>query len=106
MEILLRAASDGTTQGRVITAIARGGLIVQCEGHSETTSHADHRRQAKLKHGLQQLVDGGLLEARSPTLYELTYDGYLVADDIMSSQRGREPHANLEDQAGVRNGGV
>ena len=53
-------------------------------GGVEQFSYGDHRNQARYKKALDQLIQCGLLEWRCDEILDVTYAGYLAADEILS----------------------
>jgi len=86
-EILLRSAN---TNGRVSLLPHNRGLDIDMGAVRRETGN-DRRMQAKYKHGIKQLVECGMLEYVSPTHLDVTYDGYLAADEILTSE-GQGPN--------------
>lgn len=86
-EILTKAVNtEGGMQGMVhyVKHEMWFSLLV---GGIEQFSYEDHRLQAKYKKALEQLVQCNLLEWRGESLLDVTYDGYLAADEILAKGR-------------------
>ena len=45
----------------------------------------DARERERYLHGLNQLVQSGLMESRGGGVFSVAYQGYLIADEIMTS---------------------
>ena len=97
VEMLLAAASiEGPHQGLITFMRSNLGMYFTAgQNRGPFNDPKDMRSVAKYQHALQQLEDGGLVEARSQTNYRLTYDGYLLADELAA--RGAQP---LPDEQG------
>jgi hypothetical protein len=82
-EILLGSvnATDGTA-GRIIVVTTTGGYTVQVAGRNLLTNPRDMRAKAKYKTALDQLESSELLDRISDSMYEVTYSGYLIADEM------------------------
>jgi HNH endonuclease len=82
-EILLGAvnAKDGG-QGSVFGVRDSAGFSLVVGGGDLITDHTDMRLAAKYRHALDQLVRYGFLEHLYQDGYEVTYRGYLAADEI------------------------
>ena len=84
VEILTKAVvAEGWTQGMVhfVKHEMWFSLLV---GGMDQFSHDDHRLQARYKNALHQLVQCRLLEWRCDQILDVTYEGYLVADELQS----------------------
>jgi hypothetical protein len=57
-------------------------------GGVDQFSYDDHRRQAKYKKALDQLLQCRLVEWRCDQILDVTYAGYLAADEILSRGPG------------------
>jgi hypothetical protein len=85
VEILTRAVSaEGGGQGLVHYVENDAGFSLLA-GLAELFDHTDHRIRAKYKHALNQLLQCRLLEWRYGSLLDVTYEGYLAADEILTS---------------------
>lgn len=93
-EILVKAVSgEGWAQGAVHAINYDGGFVIKVAG-AITLGEGDRRTQVRYKHGLKQLLNASLLDHVSGEQYEVSYDGYLVADEVLS----RGPDFLSEDQ--------
>ena len=87
VEILLRTVNtSGAEQGSVLVVRTSGGLTVKAGDCPRTIGHDDRRGQAKYKHAVEQLVASQLLEYCAPDVFDVTYEGYLAADEILASR--------------------
>jgi hypothetical protein len=83
VEILLKAVNAaGGTQGDIHGVPYDGGFAVIAGGQNLVSDMADKRMEAKYKHALHQLLRAGLIEHNGDGLYEVTYPGYLAADEF------------------------
>ena len=81
VELLLKAAlTEGAMQGQIHFIPHDGGLSFLTGGIQ--VEAIDRRSQAKYKAAFDQLIQTGLLERRSGAYSEVTYDGYLAADEL------------------------
>ncbi len=87
VEILLKALATevSTAQGTVQYIEFDGGFAIRVGSGITLGDTDDRRRQARYKHGFNQLLDFRLLDHVSGQLYEVTYDGFLAADEIAST---------------------
>ncbi len=81
-ELLLAAADgQGRNQGIIVCVEYPSGGHFDAGDRLKLNPPTDKRRFAEYKHGMDQLVERGLAEQRSEFKYELTREGYLLADD-------------------------
>lgn len=85
VEILLRASAEGEGQGTIAHVDTFEGFALEVAGDNIVTSPKDARLVAAYKHGLQQLAAHGLIEPLDCTVTEVTYDGYLLADELKTA---------------------
>jgi hypothetical protein len=91
MEILLRSVNtSGEEQGSIMVSLETEGLSIQMGDTTRTFSHEDRRTQAKYRRALQELSSLGFLDGYCEDFLDVTYAGYLAADEIMVS-RGCAP---------------
>lgn len=90
VEILTKAVNvDGGGQGLVHYVkndIDAGYCLLS--GLSELFDPTDHRQGAKYKQALKQLVECQLLQGRCDEIFDVTYEGYLAADEILARGPG------------------
>jgi hypothetical protein len=84
IEILLAAAHPSRKDGVVLTIRRGPKLYIQVDNKS-LADPDDARAQARYKKALDQLLHANLLARISDAQTEVTYEGYLVADEIMTS---------------------
>jgi hypothetical protein len=87
-EILCSAAqSEGMGQGSLLMIEDSGGFTIVIGGGNKSIHPNDRRSSATYKRAMQQLASCRLIEDRSykGTTFDVTYQGYLVADEIMSA---------------------
>lgn len=86
-EILLGSVqANDSGQGSVIVGPSFGGSEFHLGGGERAIRPKDQRTAAKYKHALKQLLQCGLVEATADGVYEVTYEGYLAADELMVNQ--------------------
>ena len=84
VEILTKAVStEGYMQG-MVHFVKHDMWFSLLVGGVDQFSHGDHRLQARYKNALHQLIQCRLLEWRCDQILDVTYEGYLVADEIQS----------------------
>jgi hypothetical protein len=85
VELLLSAVNtEGSRQGVFIAYRTNMGLTIGAGDRKDFIKRGDRRSEAKYKHALDQLVTCGLAERLSKDALEVTYEGYLAADEIMA----------------------
>ena len=77
-------STEGHAQGSVHAIKYDGGFAILVGYGIALGDGEDRRSRARYKHGLKQLLDSRLLDQVSDELYEVSYDGYLAADEIAS----------------------
>lgn len=88
VEILSKAvAAEGGMQG-MIHFVRHDMWFSLLVGGVDHFSHDDHRRQARYKKALDQLLQCRLIEWRCDQILDVTYAGYLAADEILSRGPG------------------
>ncbi len=84
-EILLRAVdAPAVEQGDILYVRDSSGTTIQINSKNVIGDPTNNRLVAAYKNGLEQLVRYGLVERVSDNLYEVTYPGYLLADELKS----------------------
>jgi HNH endonuclease len=87
VEILVGAVQGtGSGQGDLIVSRSFEGLDIVIGGGDKYLNVRGQREAAAYKHVVEQLVRGGLLERLSDGQFEVTYEGYLAADELMVSR--------------------
>ena len=82
VEVLVIAAKSG---GTLQSVEFDGGWVLQC-GQSQFGGDAnDHRTPAKYRKAFDQLDRAGLVEQVRDTLWQVTDDGYLLADQLITA---------------------
>jgi hypothetical protein len=83
VEILTKAVTaEGGGQGMVHYVKNDAGYSLLA-GLIDLFDYNDHRQGAKYKHALNQLLQCGLLAWRCDSLLDVTYEGYLAADEML-----------------------
>ena len=83
VELLLAAAGGEEDWQGLIHVDAGSEGIEFCAGSGDQLNPANNnRRGADYKRGLKQLVVRGLVETENQSSYEMTSDGFLVADEL------------------------
>jgi hypothetical protein len=83
VELLLGAVGGSDHFEGVIHVVEHMGGVDFAAGSSDSLNPpGNNRRAADYKRGLKQLEDRGLVEQQSDSMYELTSDGYLAADEL------------------------
>jgi hypothetical protein len=83
VELLTCAASvQDMAQGSIVVAHHGGEISFIIGGGERLIDRVDKRTQAKYKRALEQLVATGLVEHLGRGAYEVTYEGYLAADEL------------------------
>jgi hypothetical protein len=85
MTLLLSAVQAKEDDQGVIVVIKSGPHLHIQVANQGFTGGGDARADAKYKKGLNQLLSAGLLTQVSEVLHEVTYEGYLMADELVSS---------------------
>jgi hypothetical protein len=96
VEMLVVAAnSEGNRQGIiVVTRSNRGTSIWAGADQQALREPGDRRSEAKYTHALEQLEDCGLVRERSEAMHEVTYEGYLVADELAARAKSSQQSKN------------
>jgi hypothetical protein len=85
-DVVTRLVEVGTlAAGDTDDTVEAVALIV---GGVDQFSYDDHRRQARYKKALDQLLQCRLVEWRCDQILDVTYAGYLAADEMLSSGPG------------------
>lgn len=86
-ELLMEAAKD--RKGQILVFNMMGGSWIQTNGQKLGLSD-DPRTQAKWKHGIEQLIDGGYLEPRGlkGEVFAVTALGYDLSEQLHASMGG------------------
>jgi hypothetical protein len=88
VDLLLHAVNaTGEREGSIRVTEFLDGLTIWSGNRRLTIGHDDKRRQAKYRQALKELMACGLLEKLSTDHLELTHEGYLAAEEIMTSHR-------------------
>lgn len=88
VEILTKAVGvEGGMQG-MIHFVRHDMWFSLLVGGVDQFSHDDHRRQARYKKALDQLLQCRLAEWRCDQILDVTYAGYLAADEMLSEGAG------------------
>lgn len=88
VEILTKAvAVEGAMQG-MIHFVRHDMWFSLLVGGTNEISCDDHRRQARYKKALDQLLQCSLVEWRCEQILDVTYAGYLTADEMLSRGAG------------------
>jgi hypothetical protein len=88
IEILTKAvAAEGAMQG-MIHFVRHDMWFSLLVGGANEISCDDHRRQARYKKALDQLLQCRLVEWRCDQILDVTYAGYLAADEMLSRGTG------------------
>jgi hypothetical protein len=82
-QLLLNATRDGRSQGQLYTGENFEFFHVSAGSFQLRIAHDDAREQAAYKHGINQLLKAELIAQVSSQIYEVTYDGYLFADELI-----------------------
>lgn len=82
VELLLGSVSTNVNQGNIISSLSFQGFSLTYGDKGKTIPNEDGRGQAKHKKALRQLEQCGLIEEVSSGIYEVTYEGYLAADEL------------------------
>lgn len=82
VEVLLTAARSG---GTLLAVPFDGGWVLQCGQSQFGGDFSDHRRMVKYQKALDQLEQAGLVEQVRGTLWQVAYDGYLLADQLIAA---------------------
>jgi hypothetical protein len=82
IELLLKASrADGRAQGCIRYDVKTKQGPFLSAGRTDLDV-CDRRSQARFKAAIDQLIHFGLLDRLSDEIFDLTYDGYLVADEL------------------------
>ncbi len=97
VEVLLAAVGYG---GRMIEITHDGGWIPQCvpdayipqngaEPHRmrQFGNGADYRTQALYRNAFEQLVKTGIVERAKENQFDVSHDGYLLADQLIAAEQ-------------------
>ena len=88
VEILAKAVrTEGGMQGMVHFVKHQMWFSILVGGVDQF-SYEDHRLQARYKKALDQLIQCGLLAWRCDQILDVTYEGYLAADEILARGAG------------------
>jgi hypothetical protein len=88
VEILTKAvAVEGGMQG-IIHLVRHDMWFSLLVGGVDQFSYDDHRKQARYKKALDQLLQCRLIEWRCDQILDVTYAGYLAADEMLSMGPG------------------
>ena len=82
VEVLVTAAKHG---GIFYPVQYDGGWVLQCGQAQFGGDINDHRRLVKYQKALDQLAQSGLVERVRDSLWQVTYDGYLLADRLIAA---------------------
>jgi len=89
VELLLTAAvGEKSSQGMIFIQENSAGTGYFAGNSKRLNPHQDNRRTAEFKRGLNQLLDRGLVDYDSPTMFWLTTEGYLLADELSAQGAG------------------
>jgi hypothetical protein len=105
VELLLTAAAgQSSNQGMILITENNTGTGFFAGNSNRLNPFNDNRRTAEYKRGLSQLVDRNLVEYESPTMYMLTIDGYLLADELAAKavNAGDSLNVGIQESASVR----
>jgi hypothetical protein len=87
VQLLVGAVSvPDAGQGGLLVSESFEGLSIGLGGGQRAFNIKDQRTAAKYKHAMRQLVQTGLIACVSPDVFEVTYEGYLLADDAMANE--------------------
>ena len=87
IELLLAAANAiGSRQGMIVVVDRHAGILISPGNRDCPYDIENKRSQAKYKAALRELKNQGLIEKVSDAIYEVAYMGYLLSDEIASSQ--------------------
>jgi hypothetical protein len=86
-EILLHAVNAKSQQGCVLVSLSFEGLNITMGDDGRNIPNDDGRTQAKYKRAIKELRQARMLDRLSEGVFEITDEGYLVADEIMVNQR-------------------
>ena len=99
-EVLLAAVRCG---GRLVEIRYDGGWILQCmpdaeipqggvrqHGTAQFGGGADHRTQALYREAFGQLVEIGLVTPAGDNWFDVSHDGYLLADQLIAEEELRQ----------------
>jgi hypothetical protein len=86
-ELLLHAVNAKAQQGCVMVSLSFEGLCITMGDDGREIPNDDGRTPAKYKRALKELRQAKLLDRLSEGVFEVTDEGYLVADEIMVNQR-------------------
>jgi hypothetical protein len=85
VELLLGAVKvPDSGQGSILVSRSFEGVSVVVGGGEQLIDIKDQRTAAKFKRAVSQLLQAGLAEQLSKEVFEVTYEGYLAADEIMT----------------------
>ncbi len=88
VEILTKAVGvEGGMQG-MIHFVRHDSWFSLLVGGVDQFAYDDHRRQARYKKALDQLLQCHLVEWRCDQILDVTYAGYLAADEMLSRGSG------------------
>lgn len=86
VEVLVAAARYG---GLLYSVQYDGGWALQCGQAQFGGGLNDHRRMVKYQKAFSQLGCAGLVEQVREDLWQVTYDGYVVADQLIAAAKLR-----------------
>ena len=67
-----------------------GGWLLQCGSAQFPSDRTDKRKQAAYRRAFDQLVLNGLVEEAQGNVWSISYDGYLLADQLIAAEKPRE----------------
>jgi len=101
--ILIAACTDGQQQGMIVFSFDSVAQHLVCGGRRFPLRHTDRRAQARYKKALQQLQGCKLIEDTGDRSgpggnllgrWTVQYDGYLVADQLLTTEETENPRQN------------